>query len=177
MKLLETLFALSLVAVVTTVPMTMAETDSAQVPFGDNMGAEVMNYNRLRPYLATGGSIDLAQVESLKSKGFRTIIDLRTPEEGTEEERVAVEAAGMTYFNLPIDKGVPSDAQIARLGEILADGGAAPLLLHCGSGNRAGAVWAIYRARNGIPLEIAIEEGRTAGMRASREEQVRSLLQ
>lgn len=180
MKLLQTLPALFMLAVLGTPSghAVAADTaESAQVPFGDKMGAEVVNYNRLRPFLATGGSIDLDEVASLKAKGFRTIIDLRTPEEGTEEERTAVEAAGMTYVNLPIAKGAPSDEQIARLAELLEDKNAAPILLHCGSGNRVGAAWAIYRARKGIPLEIAIEEGRTAGMRASREAQVRALFQ
>ena len=148
-----------------------------QVPFGDKMGAEVTNYNRLRPHLATGGSIDLSLVGSLSDKGFRTIIDLRTPEEGTAEEKAAVEAAGMSYINLPIDKGVPSDALIEALSKVLDDPNQAPVLLHCASGNRVGAAWAIYRARKGIPLEIALEEGRTAGMRASREAQVRALFE
>ncbi|WP_299592501.1 sulfur transferase domain-containing protein [uncultured Microbulbifer sp.] len=176
MKLPKTLLALYLLAFATAVPLVHAETP-AQVPFGDKMGAEVVNYNRLRPNLATGGSIDLGAVDSLKQKGFRTIIDLRTPAEGTAEERAAVEAAGMAYVNLPIAKGAPTEAQITRLAELLEDDSAAPVLLHCASGNRVGAGWAIYRVRNGIPLEIAIEEGRTAGMRPSREEQVRALFQ
>ena len=175
MKLLKTLPTLCLLAALGSVQPVFAA-DSAQVPFGDKMGAEVANYNRLRPHLATGGIIDLAEVASLKEKGFRTIIDLRTPEEGTEEERKAVEATGMTYVNLPIAKGAPTDAQIARLAELLEDASASPILLHCASGNRVGAAWAIYRARKGIPLEIAIEEGRTAGMRTSRETQVRASL-
>ncbi|MBN8431467.1 protein tyrosine phosphatase family protein [Microbulbifer salipaludis] len=176
MKLPNLLLALSLLTITVVSPVALAE-EPAQVPFGDKMGAEVVNYNRLRPHLATGGSIDLTAVDSLKAKGFRTIIDLRTPEEGTAEERAAVEATGMTYVNLPIAKGAPSDAQIARLTELLEDASAAPVLLHCGSGNRVGAAWAIYRARKGIPLEIAIEEGRTAGMRPSREAQVRALFE
>ena len=148
-----------------------------EVPYGDKMGAEVANYNRLRPHLATGGSIDLNQVHSLAEKGFRTIVDLRTPEEGTAAEKVAVEAAGMTYVNLPVDKGVPSAALIDKLSTILNDPKQAPVLLHCASGNRVGAAWAIYRVKQGIPLEIALEEGRTAGMRASREAQVRALFE
>lgn len=176
MKLPKTLLALYLLTFAATVPLAYADA-TAQVPFGDKMGAEVANYNRLRPFLATGGSIDLAEVDSLKEKGFRTIIDLRTAEEGTADERAAVEGAGMTYVNLPIAKGAPTDEQIADLAALLEDEKAAPVLLHCASGNRVGAAWAIYRARSGIPLEIAIEEGRTAGMRASREAQVRSLFQ
>lgn len=153
-----------------------AQASENQVPPADEMGAVVANYNRLRPQLATGGSIDLAEVDSLKQKGFRTIVDLRTPEEGTAEEKAAVEAAGMRYVNLPVAAGVPSDALIAELGKILEDASAGPVLLHCASGNRVGAVWAIYRARKGVPLETALEEGRSAGMRDARETQVRELL-
>lgn len=146
-----------------------------EVPFGDKMGAEVSNYNRLRPNIATGGSIDLDRVGAIADHGFRTVVDLRTPEEGTAEEKAAVEAAGMQYVNLPVDKGVPSAEVIAGLNRVLADPSAAPVLIHCGSGNRVGTAWAIYRAKQGVPLEIAIEEGRTTGMRASREQQVRAL--
>ncbi|MFD1216570.1 fused DSP-PTPase phosphatase/NAD kinase-like protein [Microbulbifer celer] len=151
-----------------------ASGDAKEVPFGDNMGAEVTNYNRLRPHIATGGTLDLSAIPQLKAKGFKTIIDLRTPEEGTAEEKTAVEATGMHYVNLPVAKGRPSDEQIQTLAEILADSGNRPVLIHCASGNRVGTAWAIYRLQQGIPLEIAIEEGRTAGMRPSREAQVRT---
>lgn len=153
-----------------------AQASENQVPSADEMGAVVANYNRLRPQLATGGSIDLTEVESLKQKGFRTVVDLRTPEEGTAEEKAAVETAGMRYVNLPVSAGVPSDALIAELGTILEDSSAAPVLLHCASGNRVGAVWAIYRVRKGAPLKTALAEGRSAGMREAREAQVRELV-
>lgn len=147
-----------------------------QVPFGDKVGAEIENYNRLRPNIATGGSIDLAQIKEIAGHGFRTVLDLRTPEEGTAEEKVAVEGAGMRYVNLPVTKGAPSEEVIKGIEAVLADPDAGPVLIHCGSGNRVGTAWAIYRAKTGVPLDIAIEEGRTIGMRDSREEQVRALL-
>ena len=176
MKLLKTLLTLCVLTLVSVAHPVYAS-ESTQVPFGDKMGAEVLNYNRLRPFLATGGSIDLGKLETLREKGFQTIIDLRMPEEGTAEERAAVEAAGMTYVNLPIGKGAPTDDQIVRLTELLEDPDAAPILMHCASGNRVGTAWAIYRARRGIPLDIAIEEGLTTGMRPSRVEQVQALFQ
>jgi len=169
------LISLLILTVLVISSATAAET--AEVPFGDEMGAEVQNYNRLRPTIATGGSIDVDQVVTLKAKGFKTIIDLRTPEEGTAEEKTAVEAAGMRYVNLPVSKGRPSDEQVRALADILQDSGQAPVLVHCASGNRVGTAWAIYRVRQGIPLEIALEEGRTTGMRPSREAQVRALFE
>ena len=180
MKLLKALFTLCFVTLtsVSVSGFVLAATgdEAAQVPFGDKVGAEILNYNRLRPQIATGGSIDLAKVDTIAALGFKTIVDLRTPEEGVAEEKAAVEAAGMRYLNLAVDKGVPSAEVINGLKVVLADSAAAPVLVHCGSGNRVGAAWAIYRAKSGVPLEIAIEEGKTAGMRASREQQVRELM-
>jgi len=41
--------------------------------------------------------------------------------------------------------------------------------------NRSGAIWSLYRARMGVPAEIAIQEGRAAGLE-SREAAVRDRL-
>ncbi len=37
-------------------------------------------------------------------------------------------------------------------------------------------MWALYRAANGVPGEIAIQEGRTVGLKPSREVAVREQL-
>ncbi|WP_295798250.1 protein tyrosine phosphatase family protein [uncultured Microbulbifer sp.] len=176
MKLLKVLVAHCFFTLGLAAPLLAAAEEASQVPFGDKVGTEITNYNRLRPLIATGGSIDLARIDTIAKLGFKTIVDLRTPEEGVAQEKAAVEAAGMRYLNLPVDKGVPSEQVIAGLSAVLADNSAAPVLVHCGSGNRVGTAWAIYRAQSGVPLEIAIEEGRAAGMRDSRERQVRALL-
>ena len=176
MKLLKVLVTRCIFTLGLASATLVAAEEALQVPFGDKVGAEITNYNRLRPQIATGGSIDLARIDVIAKLGFKTIVDLRTPEEGVAEEKAAVEAAGMRYLNLPVDRGVPSEQVIAGLGEVLADNSTVPVLVHCGSGNRVGTAWAIYRAQSGIPLEIAIEEGRAAGMRESRERQVRELL-
>jgi protein tyrosine/serine phosphatase len=50
-----------------------------------------------------------------------------------------------------------------------------PVLVHCHSANRVGAMWALYRASKGVPPAVAVEEGRTAGLK-SREKAVREKL-
>ena len=45
-------------------------------------------------------------------------------------------------------------------------------MIHCGSASRVGAMWTLYRGYRGIPISIAIEEGRTIGMKRDREEAV-----
>jgi protein tyrosine/serine phosphatase len=59
---------------------------------------------------------------------------------------------------------------------VVEDADNAPLLIHCGSANRVGDMWALYRALKGIPDEIALEEARTIGLQPDREADVRKWL-
>ena len=141
-----------------------------QAPFG-NQVSEVKNYNRATSQIATSGVIgDGAQ--ALAKHGFKTIIDLRTEAEGTQEEKLAVEAAGMRYVNIPVTGAGINDAQLAAFTKAI-EATQTPVLVHCASGNRAGTLWATYRMSKGVAPEIALEEGRTAGMSGAMEANVK----
>lgn len=150
-----------------------AQPAAGEVPFGDKVGPAVTNYNRLRPRIATAGLLKDGAVAELKDLGFATILDLRGPQEGTEAERKTVETAGLRYANIPVTDVLPSDAQVAEFGRLVEDEKLFPLMVHCGSGNRVGTMWTVYRVQKGIPFAIAVEEGRTTGMQPSRENAVR----
>ncbi len=81
--------------------------------------------------------------------------------------------------------GQPSPQAMRRLGEMgfrtiinlrtrpegaveegLSDPERGPVLLHCGSSDRVGAVWAAIRVRAGQTLEEAEAAGRAAGLRS-----------
>ena len=144
-----------------------------QIRLEDEVGAGiVVNYRRTTPTLATGGLILDNGITELEQLGFSAIIDLRTPAEGTESERAAAEATGLRYTNLPVGKEAPTMEQVRRFGTLIEDPTNHPVLVHCRSGNRVGTLWALYRISEGVPLEIAIEEGRAIGMQPSRENQV-----
>jgi uncharacterized protein (TIGR01244 family) len=149
-----------------------AEAASEEVPFGDKVSPAITKYNRLRPDIATAGPLKDGAINELKSLGFATILDLRGPDEGTDVEKRAVEAAGLRYLNIPVIDIVPSDYQVAEFARIVEDASYFPLIIHCGSANRVGAMWTLYLARQGIPISIAVEEGRTIGMRPDRENAV-----
>lgn len=80
----------------------------------------------------------------IKESDFKTIIDLRTPEEGTEEERKKVEDLGMTYVNIPMASRVVSEDQVESLRKALADQ-EHPVFMHCRSGGRVQALWDEYQ--------------------------------
>ena len=48
---------------------------------------------------------------------------------------------------------------------VLDDPAARPILIHCASGNRVGAVWTVWRVQRGRPYLEAEEEGRLVGLR------------
>ncbi|MEX2489892.1 MAG: protein tyrosine phosphatase family protein [Pseudomonadales bacterium] len=144
-----------------------------EVPFGDRVNESIVNYNRTTPYIATSGNLDEGSgVEHVKELGFRSILDLRTPPEGVETERQQAESNGLKYLNISVGKEAPPEEDLDRFQQWVENSDNYPTLVHCASANRAGALWAMYRLRKGIPLDEAILEGRTIGMKESREPQV-----
>lgn len=143
-----------------------------QAPFGNQIKA-VTNYNRATTQIATAGAPGEAGIQELAEKGFKTIIDLRTEAEGILAEKQAVEETGMRYINIPVTSAGINDEQLATFTSEIEQA-AIPVLLHCASGNRAGAMWTAYRLSKGIAPDIAFEEGRTAGMQISLEEKIRA---
>ncbi|SEP72997.1 hypothetical protein [Nitrosomonas ureae] len=78
-------------------PLTQA---SGRVPFGHQV-IEVQNYSRATEQIAISGMISDGGTQALAATGFKTVIDLRTKNEGTAEEKALVDRAGMMYFNIP----------------------------------------------------------------------------
>lgn len=72
--------------------------------------------------------------------------------------------------------GAPTDSQVAEFAALVEDTKHFPLLVHCVSANRVGAMWALYRAQVGAPVSLAIEEGRAIGLQPAREIDVRKRL-
>lgn len=147
-----------------------------EAPFGDHVSTEIRNYTRVAPYVATAGRLSKLGPAEAKSLGFELLVDLRQPhEEGVHEEQALARELGIEYVNVPLQADHRAWQQVDELAEMLTDTSRYPVLIHCGSSNRAGALWALYRHRAGVGAIAAIEEGRAAGLK-SRESMVRSLM-
>jgi uncharacterized protein (TIGR01244 family) len=122
-------------------------------------------YARLGPDLAAAGRPSAAALDKLGEWGFKTVVNLRTAEEeGVTEEAAAVKAGGLRYVSVPVTPETFSLADVVQVEKVLADPGATPVLLHCASSNRVGAVWAAIQFRKGRPFEQAEAEGVAAGL-------------
>jgi len=125
---------------------------------------EVPNYHRVRPGVATGGQPSAETLARLGTLGFKTVVNLRTEKEGAKDEETAAKAAGLAYVWVPVTPDTFSLEDVDRVEKVLEDEAAAPVLLHCASANRVGAVWAVMATRRGKSIDEALAEGREVGL-------------
>ncbi len=136
----------------------------AQIPESADPAA-IPNYKVVRPGIATAGQPTPEALGKLKEQGFKTVINLRVETEpGAKEEAEIVKSQGLQYFSVPITPATLSQEKVDEVAKLLADPKAGPILFHCGSANRVGAVWTVIEAQRGKSYEEAEAEGRKIGL-------------
>lgn len=107
-----------------------------------------------------------ANIQEAAQAGIRTVVDLCGEGEAGWDEESAVEDAGMRYVHIPVCG--PQDVCEPRAKEldvVLNDAGLRPMVIHCGSGNRVGALVALREFHCvGDDAETAVSKGREAGL-------------
>lgn len=148
---------------------------------GDEMSKAIDIPNARMPFegVLTGGQPTPEQLEEMKQAGYQIIVNLRPAAEIGDDwdEAKAVGSLGMTYVSIPVAGGAGlTDEAVERLHEIVDEPGNRPLVVHCASGNRVGALFALVAARKqGKSVQEAIEIGRQAGL-TGLEDEVRERL-
>jgi len=128
--------------------------------------------------VCTGGRPRPQQLRQARAAGMKTVVSLCSPSErGDYDEGTLAAALGMRYLSIPV--AGPTDLTLANA-KLLADalGGAPanPILVHCASGNRVGALFALKaRLVDGLTIERSIAVGRSAGL-TTLESEVRCIL-
>jgi len=128
---------------------------------------EIRNAQRAFPGILSGGQPTDAQLKEAKNKGFKTIINLRPVKEHQgEKEANKVRELGMNYVNIPVSgaRGITSQNSQALI-QALSDTSKYPVMIHCASGNRVGALFALDAAqRVKLSTEEAIAVGKQSGL-------------
>ncbi len=119
------------------------------------------------PGVLSGGQPTQEELEAAKAEGFKTIINLRMPNEMTKwDEPTKVEALGMQYIAIPV--GNANNINIKNSNALIAaleDQNNYPVLIHCASGNRVGALFALDAYNNAkVSKEEALQIGRDSGL-------------
>lgn len=115
--------------------------------------------------VTTAGQPSAAALSAIAAQGYKTVIDLRpASEDHGFDEKKTVETLGMSYVTLPVEgaAGV-SYANATTLDQLLRDA-PKPLLVHCSSGNRVGALLALRAKLGGADDKAALEVGVANGL-------------
>ncbi|MDF1561628.1 MAG: sulfur transferase domain-containing protein [Deltaproteobacteria bacterium] len=120
--------------------------------------------------LLIGGQPTPEQLEALKAAGYRTVISLQSESEEGAETVLAVArntfGAGAVHLPVPGVLGVDED-NAAKLHEALktARERGGKIVIHCRTGGRASALYALARYRHeGVSAEAAMAEAKAAGL-------------
>ncbi len=135
-----------------------------QMQHGDHR--DMKNPRHVIDGVMTGGQPSEADFEHFKDNGYSTIINLRAEGEFDEfDEQQLVEDMSMDYISIPIAGGEDFTMDnILKLDAALknAEG---KVVLHCGSGNRVGAILALKAFHvDGMSEDEAMALGIAAGM-------------
>src|SRR5215216_5248700 len=131
------------------------------VPGVDNPGQPLED-------VATAGQPDEEQFKRLAEAGYKTVLDLRTSEEdpGFDESGV-VQQAGMEYVNIPVGHETIEEETFEWVRELMNDPERKPVLVHCSSANRVGALLLPYLVLDeGKSPEEAEEIASRVGLRS-----------
>lgn len=111
----------------------------------DILKEEIPNFVILDKDVLGGGKPSANALEAAQKMGIKTIIDLRTPVEGTEEEQKSVENLNMNYVNIPVIPSSLDDYEVEQLRTVLNDPQNTPAIIHCSTGGRVLKLWTLYQ--------------------------------
>lgn len=122
------------------------------------------NQVRVSDQILVGGQPSIEQLEALHAAGYRTVLNLRTEQEegpaGAEAETL-----GLMFHRLPIAGEDGLDEENARLFATLLEEADGPVVVHCGSGNRVGALFALKAFYvDGMDADEALAVGLASGL-------------
>ncbi len=118
-------------------------------------------FHRLDENYMRGSQPAHGGIETLAQLGVKTIVDLRSIYDHTDEIGVAAERAGVRYYWLPMSVwNPPTDEQAKEFVSVVTDKSKGPFYVFCYDGlNRTGEMSAIYRiAQHKWNIEQALKE-------------------
>jgi uncharacterized protein (TIGR01244 family) len=108
----------------------------------------VTNFAQVKTTVACAGATSNDSLANIKKMGFASVINLRLANEqgaDIDGEAAAAKAAGIKFFHVPFNGGMPDPAVADQFLKTITMPGNEPAFIHCASGNRAAAMWMIKR--------------------------------
>jgi uncharacterized protein (TIGR01244 family) len=118
--------------------------------------------------LVIGGQPSADLLREAAEAGIRVVVNFRPAgEEALDYDEAALAAElGLAYLEVPVAKqGGLTEENVRLFDAVLEQVGDQPALMHCSTGNRVGAMFALHAARyRGMDTEAAVELGKAHGL-------------
>ena len=126
----------------------------------------IANASFPEPGVLAAGQPTGTQVQLAAEDGFKTVLDLRTPDELRDfDEKEAARLNGVAYVNVPVSPATLDQATIDRFLAAMRKA-QKPVLLHCSNGNRVGALWYAWLVlEEGKPPAAALAKAKAVGLK------------
>jgi uncharacterized protein (TIGR01244 family) len=114
----------------------------------------------------SGGQPSPEQLTAARDAGYKTVLNMRRPDEkGVGDEAEMVDGLGMEYLSIPIDGAAGLTRENTLAFAAALESAEYPLIIHCGSGNRIGALFALKAFWvDGKSAEEALQIGLDSGL-------------
>lgn len=115
---------------------------------------------------SSGGQPTPEDLKRLADEGFKSIVNLRSPDEtGTlTDEQQQAEAAGLQYVNIPV-KPTEADANLTAKVVAEVEQLPTPVYFHCGVGGRASAAALItFATQQNLSRDAALAKAEELGI-------------
>ena len=114
------------------------------------------------------GQPSAADFAEFKKRGVKSVLNVRTKEELDFDEAKTLKDLGLSYHHIPIaSANALTDENFDKIRKLLNTKEERPLLFHCASANRVGAVWLAHRVLDGgLTYDAALIEAKAVGLSA-----------
>lgn len=104
-----------------------------------------------------------------KKDGLKTVVNLRTKPEFQFDEAKHLKSLDIEYHHVPFrSPDTLTDKVFDAVRKVLKDKKKQPVMVHCASANRVGAVWLAHRVLDGnVKYKDALKEAKTVGLRTA----------
>lgn len=134
---------------------------------------------KINDELSVAGQLNPEQLQQASTQGYKSILNLRSPEEEgfVKDEQKQAEAAKLQYVNIPVKPDGMTEELTDKVLEQI-DRLPKPLLIHCASSMRAGAMAFMNVAtRQGMTSEQVFEKAAEAGFDCNAQPQMKQFLE
>jgi uncharacterized protein (TIGR01244 family) len=124
------------------------------------------NIKKISDQFSAGGQPDDEDLKRLADAGFKSVVNLRSPEESGAlvNEGQLAEDAGLQYVNIPV-RSTEANAELTAKVIAEAAGLPTPIYFHCGAGGRASAAALIaFATEKKLSREDILEKARESGI-------------